>query len=109
MSLTSARPPAGQGEDHGRPHTLFPRRGKLISTKSRAVGQSSQERLAPHLRWELEQVMTVVQPADLSAAELAGLLGILRLAHARVIGSPAGRPRLRLLGVGGEHAAPKLA
>ncbi|MCW2590276.1 MAG: hypothetical protein JWQ86_2703, partial [Mycobacterium sp.] len=38
-----------------------------------------------------------VQPVDLSAAEIAALLTILRLAHARVIGGPAGRPGLRVL------------
>ena len=45
----------------------------------------------PHLRWELEQVMLRVRPQDLSAAEVAGLLAILRPAHSRVIGGPAGR------------------
>ena len=44
-----------------------------------------------HLRWELEQVMLRVQPQDLSAAEVASLLAILRPAHSRVIGRPAGR------------------
>jgi len=44
----------------------------------------------PHLRWELEQVMLRVRPQDLSAAEVAGLLAILRPAHSRVIGGPAG-------------------
>ena len=45
----------------------------------------------PHLRWELEQVMSRVQPQDLSAAEVASLLAILRPAHSRVIGRPTGR------------------
>jgi hypothetical protein len=48
--------------------------------------------LLPHLRWELEQVMSRVRPADLSGAEIAALLAVLAPAHCRVIGGPAGRP-----------------
>jgi hypothetical protein len=59
----------------------------------------------PHLRWELQQVMSRVRPEDLSAAEVAALLAILMPAHARVIGGPPGRPRLRVLGSRREHAA----
>jgi hypothetical protein len=40
----------------------------------------------PHLRWELEQVMTRVRPEDLSGVEIAALLVIPRPAHSRVIG-----------------------
>ena len=58
--------------------------------------------LLPHLRWELEQVMTRVCPQDLSTAEIAALLAILRPAHSRVIGGPASRPGLRVLGVDGD-------
>jgi hypothetical protein len=63
----------------------------------------------PHLRWELEQVMTRVRPQDLSAVEIAALLTILIPAHSRVIGRPTLRPGLRVVEVGGEHLAPKLA
>jgi hypothetical protein len=65
--------------------------------------------LLPHLRWELEQVMTRVKPADLSAAEVAGLLAVLRPVHARIVVGPAGRPGLRIVGRGGEQPTPKLA
>jgi hypothetical protein len=65
--------------------------------------------LLPHLRWELDQVMSRVRPADLSAAEIAALLAILTPAHSRVIGGPASRPGLRVLGVYGDHPSPKLA
>jgi hypothetical protein len=58
--------------------------------------------MLPHLRWELEQVMTRVCPQDLSTAEIAALLAILRPAHSRVIGGPASRPGLRVLGVDGD-------
>jgi hypothetical protein len=57
--------------------------------------------LLPHLRWELEQVMGRVRPVDLSAVEIGALLAILMPAHSRVIGGPAGRPGLRVLGVRG--------
>jgi hypothetical protein len=62
----------------------------------------------PHLRWELQQVMSRVRPDDLSAAEISSLLAILIPAHSRVIGGPAGRPALHLVGVRGEHPTPKL-
>jgi hypothetical protein len=65
--------------------------------------------LLPHLRWELQQVMARVRPEDLSAAEIAALLVILTPAHSRVIGGPAGRPGLPIVGVRGEHPAPNLA
>gem|GEM_PF-5313466 len=84
-------------------------RAKPIITNTRNYVNSGRNRLLPHLRWELDEVMSRVQPADLSAAEIGALLAILRLAHARVIGGPAGRPGLRVLGVGDEHPAPKLA
>lgn len=63
----------------------------------------------PHLRWELEQVMTRVKPNDLSADEIAGLLGILRPAHSRVIGGPTGRPGLHLAASCSDQATPQLA
>lgn len=63
----------------------------------------------PHLRWELEQVMARVRPADLSAAEIASLLDVLRLAHSRVIGGPASRPALRVIDADSEYPAPHLA
>jgi hypothetical protein len=62
-----------------------------------------------HLRWELAQVMSRVRPADLSVAEIAALLVILTPADSRVIGGPAGRPNVRVLGVGGKHPASNLA
>jgi len=63
----------------------------------------------PLLRRELQQVMSRVRPEDLSAAEIAALLAVLAPADSRVIGGPAGRPGLRVLGVRGEHPAPNLA
>jgi hypothetical protein len=62
----------------------------------------------PHLRWELQQVMSRVRPEDLSDTEVAALLAILRMAHCRVIGRPAGRPGLRIVGGRGKKPAPKL-
>jgi hypothetical protein len=76
---------------------------------SRDTDTSSGTFFMPHLRWELEQVMSRVGPDDLSAAEIAALLDVLRPAHCRVIGGPASRPSLRLLGVRGEYSAPEFA
>ena len=66
-------------------------------------------RLLPHLRWELEQVMSRVRPDDLSAAEITALLAILTPAHCRVIGGPASRPGLRVAGSGRQDASSQLA
>lgn len=65
--------------------------------------------LSPHLRWELEQVMARVRPADLSVVEIAALLAVLVPAHSRVIGGPADRPELMSVGVRDHHAAPNFA
>jgi hypothetical protein len=62
-----------------------------------------------HLRWELVQIMSRVRPEDLSAVEIAALLAILIPADSRVIGRPAGRPKVRIPGVRGKHPAPNLA
>ena len=70
---------------------------------------SDPERLLPHLRWELEQVMSRVRPQDLSGVELAALLAVLAPAHCRVIGGPASRPSLTVLDSCGQHSAPDLA
>lgn len=67
-----------------------------------------QDRSVPHLRQELQQVMSRVRPDDLSAAEIVALLAILSPADRRVVGGPTSRPRLRILGTRGEHPAPKL-
>jgi hypothetical protein len=82
--------------------------GDLINA-ARRYGKTRGNRVLPHLRWELGQVMSRVRPEDLSATEIAALLAILMPAHSRVIGGPAGRPRLRILGVRGEHPAPEFA
>lgn len=70
---------------------------------------SADERLSPHLRWELEEVMSRVRPHDLSIVEVAALLAILVPAHSRVIGRPADRPALPVVRGRREHAAPDLA
>jgi hypothetical protein len=58
------------------------------------------------LRDELQQVMSRVRPDDLSTNEVAALLDVLRPANCRVVGGPANRPALRLLGIGSEHPTP---
>jgi hypothetical protein len=62
-----------------------------------------------HLRWELVQVMSRVRPEDLSAVEISALLAILAPADTRVIGGPADRPKMPILGVRGKHPASNLA
>jgi hypothetical protein len=86
----------------------FPEVGKRIAAgrDDMTTGRNS---LSSHLRWELVQVMSRVRPEDLSAVEVAALLVILTPADTRVIGGPAGRPKVRVLGVRGEHATPNLA
>jgi hypothetical protein len=79
---------------------------RAISEHGRATPDANS--LLPHLRWELEQVMTRVRPADLSGVEIAALLAVLAPAHCRVIGGPAARPSLPGFGVRSLHAAPEL-
>ena len=45
----------------------------------------SAEKLLPHLHWELRELMRRVGPGDLEADEILGILGILAVAHSRVI------------------------
>jgi hypothetical protein len=71
--------------------------------------EAGADAVLPHLRWELEQVMSRVRPEDLSAAEVAALLAILMPAHSRVIGGPSGRPRLRVVAGRGKDSTPQLA
>lgn len=58
---------------------------------------------------ELIRVMSRVQPDDLSAAEIAALLGILAPADSRVNGRPTARPGLRLVRSCGEQPTSDLA
>jgi hypothetical protein len=84
-----------------RDHVMTDRNGVVVMTDRNGV--------VPHLRWELEQVLSRVRPQDLSAAEVAGLLGILTSAHCRIVGGPTGRPGLGVLWVRSEDSAPQLA
>jgi hypothetical protein len=54
------------------------------------IVRATDDHLLPHLRWELEQVMSRVRPQDLSTTEITALLATLTPAHARVIGRMAG-------------------
>ncbi|MDT5093356.1 MAG: hypothetical protein QOG37_1532 [Mycobacterium sp.] len=80
-----------------------------VVTEMTGAATADQSGVLPHLRWELLQVMSRVRPEDLSAAEIAALLLVLTPAHSRVIGGPALRPGLRVVGIRGEHPAPNLA
>lgn len=83
--------------------------GDRVPTKRISPTKADRDRSVSRLRWELNQVMSRVRPEDLSATEMSGLLVILRKAHARVIGRPATRPGLRLLGDDSDEPTPKLA
>lgn len=74
---------------------------RLAKKRAIKIAKTDGDCLLPHLRWDLEQVMSRVRPEDLSDTEIAALLDTLRLAHCRVMGRPAPRPGLRVLGVGG--------
>lgn len=90
----------------------------MSATELAEVGKSIAERLddmttglnslSSHPRWELTHAMSV-RPADLSVAQIAALLVILTPVDSRVIGGPAGRPMVRVLGVGRNHPASNLA
>jgi hypothetical protein len=82
---------------------------ELVAEALRDCAHDEEMRLSPHLRRELEQVMSRVRPDDLSVVEIAALLAILVPAHSRVVGGPACWPVLRVVGARGEHAAPDLA
>lgn len=73
------------------------------------LAKADRDQSVSRLRWELQQVMSRVRPEDLSSSELSALLLTLRRAHTRVIGRPAIRPVLRLLGSRSEEPTPKLA
>jgi hypothetical protein len=109
VAVTSGQDLAGHTSQGRNMSTNLSKVGAHITAAHDDTETVARPRLLPHLRWELEQVMTRVRPADLSAAEIAALLGILRLAHSRVIGGPPGRPGLRIIGGRGEQPAPKLA
>jgi hypothetical protein len=72
---------------------LFEVGGHIVATRGDFANTS------PHLRWELQEVMSRVRPDDLSTAEISSLLAILVPAHSRVIGRPTGPPPLRILGI----------
>jgi hypothetical protein len=91
------------------PLELDPLQCELVDEAVTLHGHGEEIRLSPHLRWELQQLMSRVRPEDLSNVEIAALLAIVRPAHSRVIGGTAGRPGLRILGLGDEQPTPKLA
>jgi hypothetical protein len=70
-----------------------------IITRVRAaldIGETSQMR--PHLAWEAGQMVSHLQPDDLTTLELAALVAVLHAAHARVLGGPASsRPTLTIV------------
>lgn len=89
----------------GRDHAEKPAVGLTLETEgSESKVDASPANLLslPSLVWELREVMSRIVPEDLSAAEIAALLGILAPAESRVIGRPAARPGLHIVRSGVE-------
>lgn len=62
------------------------------------IGESSQPKMRPHLKWEAGQMVTHLNPDDLTTLELAALIAVLHTAHARVLDGPSStRPTLTLI------------
>ena len=57
---------------------------------------------AAGVRDQLQQVMSRVQPDDLSTTEVTALLNILKPADCRLVGGPAGGPALHLVRAAGD-------
>jgi hypothetical protein len=76
---------------------LIGRMKDLVDPECNGGADTSNLLAPPNLLRELREVMSWVQPEDLSAAEIVALLGILTPARSRVIGRPTARPRLRVI------------
>ena len=78
---------------------------RLTATISIGATTEAEERLHPHLLWEIREILKRVKPTDLYPSELLALLAILCPAHARVLRSlnvepvigPGGRPILTIV------------
>lgn len=67
------------------------------------IGETSQTRMRPHLKWEAGQMVSHLNPDKLTTLELAALIAVLHAAHARVLSGPAdSRPTLTLIPTGEE-------
>lgn len=75
-------------------------RNEIITRVSAAleIGETSQTRMRPHLKWEAGQMITHLTRDKLTTLELASLIAVLHAAHARVLAGPADcRPSLTLI------------
>lgn len=62
------------------------------------IGNTDQQRMRPHLKWEAGRMVTHLKSDDLTTLELAALIAVLHSAHARVLGGPAdSRPTLSIV------------
>jgi hypothetical protein len=57
--------------------------------------QEAEDAMRPHLIWELQQVMSHIEPNNLTASELMAMLSVLIVPHARWLRGdalPSGQP-----------------
>jgi hypothetical protein len=58
----------------------------------------AEQRLRAHMEWEAREMIAHVTPDKMTASELAAIIAVLHLAHARVLMAPTGgRPLLRVI------------
>jgi hypothetical protein len=70
----------------------------ITRVKALDIGGMNQPNVRAHLKWEAGQMVTRLNPDDLTDIELAALIAVLHAAHARVLGGPSStRPTLTLI------------
>lgn len=74
-------------------------------TAALACPVADEEEMLAHTRWQLNEMMTRVKPADLTPAEIVALLAVLMKPHARVLALSGGPPLRPLLHIVGDAAA----
>jgi hypothetical protein len=58
----------------------------------------AEQRLRAHLEWEAREMIAHIPPDKMTASELAAIIAVLHMAHARVLMAPTGgRPTLRVI------------
>lgn len=70
----------------------------ITRVKALDIGDMNQPHIRAHLKWEAGQMITHLQPDDLTDMELSALIAVLHAAHARVLGDPSStRPTLTIV------------
>lgn len=67
---------------------------RIAATVQVTATPDAEQRLLPHIKWEVVELMRRVSPDDLEASELIAIAGILAAAHSRILMlSPGPGPR----------------